>query len=179
MLARPLACSWRYASVQSACFSIHSRRAAVCKASLISMLPLLYRAKSDRVVFMNPWTADRNPFWSLAHEYALCVRLPAILPHRIAAHLDAVGVVNQPVEDAVRQCRVADLFVPPRDWQLRGQDRRAHLVAVFTDLPEVAALRFTQRCHGPIVDHQNVDSANPGQHIAETAIGARHSQVAE
>jgi hypothetical protein len=28
------------------------------------------------------------------------------------------------------------------------------------------ALRFAQRCHGPIVDHQNVDSDKPAQHIA-------------
>ena len=31
---------------------------------------------------------------------ALCIRLPAILAHRVATHLEAVGVVNQPVPSA-------------------------------------------------------------------------------
>jgi hypothetical protein len=35
---------------------------------------------------------------------------PAIFPHRIAAHLDAPGVVHQPVEDAMGHGRIADLF---------------------------------------------------------------------
>jgi hypothetical protein len=36
--------------------------------------------------------------------------------------LDPMGVVNQPVEDAVSQGGSTDLFVPARDWQLRSQD---------------------------------------------------------
>ena len=31
----------------------------------------------------------------------LRIRFPAILTHRIAAHLDAVGVVNEAVEDTI------------------------------------------------------------------------------
>jgi len=38
-----------------------------------------------------------------------------------------MGVVHEAVEDAVGQSGIADLLVPPRDRQLRGQDRRAHL----------------------------------------------------
>ena len=39
-------------------------------------------------------------------------QLPTILPHRIAAHLDPMGVVHEPVEDSIGQRRIADLFVP-------------------------------------------------------------------
>jgi len=35
----------------------------------------------------------------------LCALLPAILTHRITTHLDTMGVVNQPVEDAVSHSR--------------------------------------------------------------------------
>jgi len=41
-----------------------------------------------------------------------CPRFPAIVAHRIATHLAAVGIVNQAAEDAISQCRIADLFVP-------------------------------------------------------------------
>ena len=110
---------------------------------------------------------------------ATCIRLAPILAHRIAAHLNAMSVVNQPVEDAVGQRRIADLFVPARDRQLRSEDRRAHLVAVLADLPEVAALGFRQRSHGPVIDHQDIDAAESGQQTAQATIGARHREIAE
>jgi hypothetical protein len=55
-----------------------------------------------------------------------------------------MGVVDQPVEDAVGGRVVADLFVPARHRQLGSEDRRAGLVAILTDLPEVAALGFAR-----------------------------------
>src|SRR4051794_27928625 len=82
---------------------------------------------------------------SIFHTKLLsCVRLPAILAHRVAPHLDAVCVVNQPVENAVGHSRIADLFVPAGYWQLRRENQRADLVTVLADLPEVATLRFGQ-----------------------------------
>lgn len=39
-------------------------------------------------------------------------------------------VMNQPIENAIGQSGITDLFVPARDWQLRGQDRGAHLVTI-------------------------------------------------
>ena len=44
----------------------------------------------------------------------------SILTHRIPPHLDAMGVVHEPVEDAIGQRGISYLFVPPRDRQLRG-----------------------------------------------------------
>ena len=51
-------------------------------------------------------------------------------------HLDAMGIMNQPVENAIRQRGIADLFVPPRHGKLRSEDLRAHLVAILADLPK-------------------------------------------
>ena len=79
----------------------------------------------------------------------------------MAAHIDAMGIVDQPVEDAVGGGGIADLFVPAYDRQLRSEDRRAGLVAILADLPEVTALGFAHRSHGPVVDHQHVDAAEP------------------
>jgi hypothetical protein len=49
---------------------------------------------------------------------------------------------------------------------LRSKDRRAHQVAILANLPEVPVLGLTQRSHGPIVDHQRVYAAEPGQKTA-------------
>jgi hypothetical protein len=66
----------------------------------------------------------------------LSARLRTILPHRVATHLNAVGVVQQPVEDSIGQRGISYLFVPARDPELRGQDRGTHLVTIFADLPD-------------------------------------------
>jgi hypothetical protein len=49
-----------------------------------------------------------------------------------------VGVVNEAVEDAVSGRGIADLFMPARHRELRGEDGRAGLIAVLADLPESA-----------------------------------------
>ncbi len=69
-----------------------------------------------------------------------------------------MGVVHQPIEDAVGQGRVADLLVPLGHGQLTGEDRRAHLTAILTDFQEVAALGVGQGRHRPIVHRQHVHS---------------------
>ena len=91
----------------------------------------LHRAVDAQVATANsiPWSStakfSRNGVlvaplrvsYSLTGNYAratssLTIRVSSAPPHRIAPHLDPMGVVHQPVEDAVGQRRIADLFVP-------------------------------------------------------------------
>ena len=62
----------------------------------------------------------RQPFFPPAlprSRRALARRLCAtLLTHGIPTHLDAMRVVNQPVEDAIGGRGVADLLVPARHW---------------------------------------------------------------
>ncbi len=76
-----------------------------------------------------------------------------------------MGIVHQPVEDAIGGGGIADLLVPAGDRQLRSQDGRAGLIAILADLPEVAPLGFAQRSHRPVVDHQHIDAAEFGQQV--------------
>ena len=68
----------------------------------------------------------------------------AFLAHGLAAHFDAVGVVNQTVEDAIGDGGIPDLLVPARDRELGSKDGGTGLVAIFADLPDFAALVFMQ-----------------------------------
>jgi len=62
---------------------------------------------------------SRSPLSAAVTRRAPTRRLRrTFLPHGVAAHLDAVRVVDQAVEDTVGHRRVADLFVPARDGQL-------------------------------------------------------------
>src|SRR5689334_15735984 len=91
----------------------------------------------------------------------LSVCLPSVFAHRVSTHFDPMRVVHKSIEDTVGGRWIADLFVPARHRKLRSQDCGAHLVAVFADLPEVAALGFCERSHGPVVDDEDIDSAEP------------------
>src|SRR6185312_6370557 len=90
-----------------------------------------------------------------------------------------MGVVNQPVEDAVGQRRIADLFMPAGYGQLRSENQRTDLIAVLANLPEVPTLWFGQRRHGPVVDHEHVDPAQSCEKMPKASVGARQRQIAE
>ena len=60
----------------------------------------------------------------------------------IASHLHTVGIVNQPVQNAIGHCRIADLFVPTGHGQLRHENQRADLITALADLPKIVALWF-------------------------------------
>ena len=53
------------------------------------------------------------------------------------------------------------------------------LIAAIADLQKIAAFGFRQRSHGPIVDDQQMDPAQPVEQFAMAAIGSRHRQVAK
>ena len=62
---------------------------------------------------------------------AFCLSL--LLTERITAQLDAMGVVDDAVEDGVGQSWIADQVVPAVDWDLAGDQRGAASVAVLDD----------------------------------------------
>ena len=70
----------------------------------------------------------------------------------MAAKLDAVGVVDEPVQDGVGDCGIAERLVPLLDRQLAGDDGRAALGAVLDDLEQVGRLPAGERLHGEVVE---------------------------
>ena len=60
---------------------------------------------------------------------------PLVLSHRRTLNLHLVSLVDDPVEDGIRERGVADLVVPMLDGELADDDRGAPLVAILDDLP--------------------------------------------
>ena len=69
--------------------------------------------------------------------------------------------------------------MPGCDRELAGEQHRERLVTGVADLEKVAAFRFRQRRHGPIVDDQHVHMAELAEMFRMAAVGARHGQVAK
>ena len=78
--------------------------------------------------------------------------------HGFSAHLDAVSIVDQTVEDAVGNSGIADLLVPAGDRQLGSEDSGASLVTILADFSDITTLAFTEWRHGPVIDNQNLDA---------------------
>jgi hypothetical protein len=76
----------------------------------------------------------RRSLWFLARLTS------TFLAHRFTAEFDPVGVVHQPVENAVGDGRIPDLLVPVRHRHLGGEDDRPALISVIADLEEIAPL---------------------------------------
>src|SRR5271170_3322312 len=90
-----------------------------------------------------------------------------------------MSVVNETVEDAVSDGGIADLLVPARDRQLGSEDGGTSLVAILTDLPDFAALVFIQRRHRPVINDQNIDTAQSSQEVTHAAIGPCQGQFTQ
>jgi hypothetical protein len=76
--------------------------------------------------------------------------------HGFPLELDAIGVVDEAVEDGVAEGRVGDPLVPGEHRQLAGDDGCGAAVAVVDDLQQVMPPLGRQRCQAPIVQQQHL-----------------------
>src|SRR5690348_2103781 len=86
------------------------------------------------------------PAVARSSDWVLCGELPA---QRVALELDAVGVVDDAVEDGVCDDRLADQVMPAVDGYLAGDEGGAVSVAFLDDLQQVAALVGRERLEPP------------------------------
>jgi hypothetical protein len=79
--------------------------------------------------------------------------------HAFSSHVDAVGVVDEAVENGVGQGRIADNFVPLVGGDLAGDDGGTAPVTVFEYLEQIDALSVCEDRQSPIVEDQQIDAA--------------------
>ena len=60
--------------------------------------------------------------------------------HGSPFELDAVGIVEQTIQDGISGGGIADLLMPMGDGELGGQDRGSIVIAILTDLVKVPSL---------------------------------------
>src|SRR4051794_35935736 len=82
----------------------------------------------------------------------------ALLAHGLAIEFNAVRVVNDAVENAVRYRNIPNLFVPVSQGHLRGQNQRTPLITVIADFQKVPPLAVFERSHRKVIQHQDVNA---------------------
>jgi hypothetical protein len=69
----------------------------------------------------------------------------------VAGKFDAVGIMDEAVEDGIGNGWIADHVVPVIDGNLAGDDRRTLLVSILDVFQEIAALLVGELLRPPIV----------------------------
>ena len=103
---------------------------------------------------------------------SFAVGLERLAPQAVAGEIDAMGVVNQPIEDGVGISRVADEGVPFVDRNLAGEDGRATSVAFLEDFVEVTTGTGVERFEAPIVEDEELDTGEAAQDAGISAVTA-------
>src|SRR6201993_2090368 len=112
-------------------------------------------------------------FWQVASWWSiLCGRSGAPAPQAVAGEIDAVGVVNEPIEDGVGISRIANEGVPLVDGDLTGEDGRATPIAFLEDLVKVTTGAGVERFEAPIVEDEELDAGETAQDPGIAAVTA-------
>src|SRR5271163_3525861 len=101
------------------------------------------------------------------------------LAQALAREFDAVGVVNDAVEDGVGEGGNANQVVPSVDWNLTGDDERSLVVTIFDDFEHISCLVGYHRLWSPIVQDEQFDSGDGSQQPGVTGVAMRDGQVGE
>jgi hypothetical protein len=103
----------------------------------------------------------------------------AFLAQTIAGELDAMGIVDQAVEDGIGVGRIADEIVPFVDRQLAGDEDRAPAVSGFEDFEEIVAGARIQRSKPPIIEDEELNAAERAHETRIAAVAAGEREVGE
>ena len=99
------------------------------------------------------------------------------LPQGWAVEGEAVGGVDQAVEDGVREGWLPDDVVPGLHRKLAGDDDRPPAVAILDNLHQVAALAGGQTIWPPVVEDEKVSLHEGAEQARETPVAMRAFEV--
>ena len=99
--------------------------------------------------------------------------------HAFSGQGEAVGVVNQAVEDGVGEDWVADGLVPLVDWQLACDDGGAAALPVLENFQEITAFGGGQHRQAPVVQDQDLSALDGFQNAGEPTVASGDCQCLE
>ena len=96
-----------------------------------------------------------------------------------AGEFDAVGIVNETVQDGVSIGRIADYFVPSVDWKLGGNHRGAASVAFLEDFQKVVSGGGVERLQAPVIKDEQIGAAEVTQQTRMASVATREGESLE
>ena len=93
----------------------------------------------------------------------------ALFSQALAGQLDAIGVMDESIEDGVGDGGIADDFVPAVDGDLTGDDGRSALKSVLHDLEKIAPLVVAELIGPPVLQDEKI---GPGEGFEQSGVSA-------
>src|SRR5215831_18850935 len=104
----------------------------------------------------------------------------ARLAHRARPfELEAVGVVDDAIEDGIGEGGIADEIVPGFDGELTSDQSRGSAMPFLNDLHEVASLAGVEAVGTEVVEDQQVDLGQQAEEASEATIPMGELQLCE
>ncbi len=94
-----------------------------------------------------------------------------------SAEFDAIGVVNDAIENGVGDGGIADDLLPVLEQQLAGDEDRSDVAAILDNFEEVAALVGVEGGRFPVVDDEKFGLRS--QHAGMPSIATRQGKCCE
>ena len=114
----------------------------------------------------------RSGFWSSGFG-----ALPPRSSQALARQLDAVGVVNEAIEDGVGVGGIADDLMPGGDGKLRGDDRRSAPIALFENFEQVVTGAGVERFEPEVVENEQIGATKGFDEARMAAVATREREV--
>jgi hypothetical protein len=105
--------------------------------------------------------------------------LCAVKAKAVACEIDAVGIVDEAVENGVGVSRITDNVVPFVDWELAGDDCRSTPVAFFEDFEEIMPCSGIERFEAPVIKDEELHAPKRPQESGIATIAARQREISE
>ena len=104
------------------------------------------------------------------------------LPHRFlvsvvsAPDLNGIGIMDDPVQNGIRNGCLRELAIPAGRSELRAEDGRRPLMSPMDNLQQISGLRFCQGDEHPLVQNEQVCFLPLGQYLLKAALTSGNSQ---
>ena len=119
-------------------------------------------------------------FWHLVAVRSIVRCLAGVRSAQaVAGKIDAMRVVDDAIQDRVRISGIADQFMPFVHGDLAGDDCRSPAAARFEDFEEVVASGGIEEFETPIVENEQLHTAERPQQTRVMAIAAGEREIGE
>src|ERR1700676_1722943 len=92
---------------------------------------------------------------------------------------EPIGIVDDAIQDGVREGRLADDVVPFISGKLAGDERRAVAMAVLDDLHQIASLAGGGPLRAPVVEDQQIGFDQRTKQAREATVAVGEFQIGE
>src|SRR5262245_53721445 len=93
--------------------------------------------------------------------------------------LEAVGVMDEAIEDGIGEGGIADEIVPGFDRELAGNQRRRAAMSILDDLHEIVALTGVETVGTEVVEDQQIDLGQRTKETVEAAVAVGELELCE